>query len=286
MEAAPDSFKAEMMACGAGLRAFAISLSGNGDRALDLVQETYLRALANWKSFVPGSNMQAWLYTILRNLFRSDYRKRRREVEDAEGNYAKTLKTQPNQSAHLDFEDFRKALEKIPQDQREALILVGASGFSYDDAAAICNCAVGTIKSRVNRARLKLHELLDTFELRELNKKSWQDSDDPPQATFTEKKPDYKKKHRGIWKETEKSKRVSDFFHPPVEASPVKRFTKKELQEASIPVMRTDRKATPTPKPVKKAPSKPGIVFDGAAYELVGTAKLPNGQTQAVYKAA
>ena len=82
------------------------------------------------------------------------------EVDDAEGNYAKTLKTQPSQSAHLEFEEFRTALDKLPQDQREALILVGASGFSYEDAAAICGCAVGTIKSRVNRARSKLAALL------------------------------------------------------------------------------------------------------------------------------
>ena len=80
-----------------------------------------LRALANIDSFQPGSNLPAWLFTILRNLFRSDYRKRRREVEDAEGNYAKTLKTQPSQNAHLEFEEFRGALEKLPQDQREAL---------------------------------------------------------------------------------------------------------------------------------------------------------------------
>jgi RNA polymerase sigma-70 factor (ECF subfamily) len=142
------------------LRAFAISLCGNVDRADDLVQETLLRALANIDSFQPGSNLPAWLFTILRNLFRSDYRKRRREVEDAEGNYAKTLKTQPSQNAHLEFEEFRGALEKLPQDQREALILVGASGFSYEDAASICGCAVGTIKSRVNRARSKLAALL------------------------------------------------------------------------------------------------------------------------------
>ena len=142
------------------LRAFAISLCGNIDRADDLVQETLLRALANIDSFQPGSNLPAWLFTILRNLFRSDYRKRRREVEDAEGNYAKTLKTQPAQNAHLEFEEFRVALDKLPQDQREALILVGASGFSYEDAAAICGCAVGTIKSRVNRARKRLAELM------------------------------------------------------------------------------------------------------------------------------
>ena len=83
-----------------------------------------------------------------------------RAGHDAEGNYAKTLKTQPSQGAHLEFEEFRAALDKLPQDQREALILVGASGFSYEDAAAICGCAVGTIKSRVNRARSKLSALL------------------------------------------------------------------------------------------------------------------------------
>jgi len=155
-----NALRDEILATVPSLRAFAISLSGNVDRADDLVQETMLRALANIDSFQPGSNMPAWLFTILRNLFRSDYRKRRREVEDADGNYARTLKTQPTQTTRIEFEEFRAALDKIPQDQREALILVGASGFSYEDAAAICGCAVGTIKSRVNRARTKLSELL------------------------------------------------------------------------------------------------------------------------------
>src|ERR1700742_797828 len=99
------------------LRAFAISLSGNVDRADDLVQETYLRALANIDSFQEGTNLGAWLFTILRNLFRSEYRKRRREVEDADGSYAKTLKTQPSQNSHLEFEEFIAALEKLPIDQ-------------------------------------------------------------------------------------------------------------------------------------------------------------------------
>jgi len=124
------------------------------------VQETLLRALAHIDSFEPGTNMPAWLFTILRNLFRSEYRKRRREVEDAEGRYAETLKSHPEQTGRVEFEEFRAALEKLPQDQREALILVGASGFSYEDAATICGCAVGTIKSRVNRARSKLAALL------------------------------------------------------------------------------------------------------------------------------
>jgi RNA polymerase sigma-70 factor (ECF subfamily) len=104
--------------------------------------------------------MPAWLFTILRNLFRSEYRKRRREVEDAEGRYADTLKSNPEQTGRVEFQEFRTALDKLPADQREALILVGASGFSYEDAAAICGCAVGTIKSRVNRARTRLADLL------------------------------------------------------------------------------------------------------------------------------
>src|SRR5947209_8608788 len=108
------------------LRAFAISLSGNVDRADDLVQETLLRALANIDSFQPGSNMSAWLFTILRNLFRSEYRKRRREVEDADGSYAEMLKSQPEQASRVEFEEFRTALGRLPHDQREALILVGA----------------------------------------------------------------------------------------------------------------------------------------------------------------
>jgi RNA polymerase sigma-70 factor (ECF subfamily) len=142
------------------LRAFAISLCGNVDRADDLVQETLLRALANIHSFQPGTNMPAWLFTILRNLFRSEYRKRRREVEDPDGSYAETLKTHPEQTSHVEFKEFRAALASLPSDQREALILVGASGFSYEEAAAICGCAVGTIKSRVNRARTRLANLL------------------------------------------------------------------------------------------------------------------------------
>src|ERR1700723_3367737 len=110
-----DSLRDDILASVPSLRAFAISLSGSGDRADDLVQETLLRALANIDSFQPGSNLPAWLFTILRNLFRSDYRKRRREVEDADGSYAKTLKAQPAQNAHLEFEEFRTALDKMPR---------------------------------------------------------------------------------------------------------------------------------------------------------------------------
>src|SRR5271168_2836164 len=97
-----------MLAAVPSLRAFAISLSGNVDRADDLVQETLLRALANIESFEPGTNMSAWLFTILRNLFRSEYRKRRREVEDADGRYAETLKSHPEQTGRVEFSEFRE----------------------------------------------------------------------------------------------------------------------------------------------------------------------------------
>src|SRR5262249_48281013 len=131
-----------------------------GRRDADPVREQVVRALANSASFDPGSNMPAWLFTLLRNLFRSEYRKRRREGEDADGTYAQSLKSQPEQGGHVEFQEFRAALAKLPPDQREALILVGASGFSYEEAAEICGCAAGTIKSRVNRARSRLADML------------------------------------------------------------------------------------------------------------------------------
>jgi RNA polymerase sigma-70 factor (ECF subfamily) len=145
------------------LRAFAIFLCGNGDLAEDLLQETYLRALAHQDSFQLGSNMGAWLVTILRNLCRSDYRRRRREVEDADGSYAKTLKTQPNQVGHLEFEEFRAAMDKLRPDYKDVITLVGMHGFPYEDVAVILSCPVGTVKSRLNRARklLKKHMGLD-----------------------------------------------------------------------------------------------------------------------------
>lgn len=161
---APPDLRDTMLASVPNLRAFAISLSGNADRANDLVQETLLKAWAHRDSFELGTNMQAWLFTILRNQFRSEYRKRRREVEDTDGVHAQTLTTPEEQTSHIEMEELKKALEQLPADQREALILVGASGFSYEEASQICGCAVGTIKSRVNRARTRLAELLVTEE--------------------------------------------------------------------------------------------------------------------------
>jgi RNA polymerase sigma-70 factor, ECF subfamily len=139
------------------LRAFAVSLCGDVERADDLVQETLLKAWNHLESFQEGTNLRAWLFTILRNTYFSDCRRRRREVEDREGKKAAELAIHPGQQGHLDMQDFRRALNLL---QREALVLVGAAGFSYEEAASVSGCAVGTIKSRVNRARTKLTEML------------------------------------------------------------------------------------------------------------------------------
>jgi RNA polymerase sigma-70 factor, ECF subfamily len=150
----------DMLAAVPHLRAFAISLCGNRDRADDFVQETLLRALANINTFRPETNLHGWLFTILRNLVRSDYRKRRREIEDTDGGYLAGLKSPPEQHSRLELEEVRAALTKLPSSQREVLLLVGASGFTYEQAAAICEISVGTVKSRVSRARTRLVGLL------------------------------------------------------------------------------------------------------------------------------
>src|SRR5919106_5128575 len=162
------ALREDLLASIPNLRAFAVSLAGNSERADDLVQETLMKAWAKFDTFQEGTNLRAWLFTILRNEFYSQVRKRGREVEDAEGTYAARLASQPAQSGHMDLSDFRAALAKLPDDQREALILVGASGFSYEEAAEICDCAVGTIKSRVNRARSRLAGLLAVDDVEDL----------------------------------------------------------------------------------------------------------------------
>jgi RNA polymerase sigma-70 factor (ECF subfamily) len=150
----------ELRAAIPSLRAFAMSLCGNRDYADDLVQDSLMRAWGKMDRFQAGTNLNAWLFTILRHAFYSDRRKRRREVEDADGSYASRLTTIPGQEARLDLEDFQKALMKLSADQREALLLVGGEGLSYEEAAEICGCVLGTLKSRVNRARTRLAALL------------------------------------------------------------------------------------------------------------------------------
>ena len=154
------SFKQELLAAIPSLRAFAMSLAQNADKADDLVQETLVKAWDKQASFQPGTNLKAWVFTILRNEFYSQMRKRGREVQDSDGLITARLAVHPSQHGSLDLRDFRSALETLPEDQREAIILIGASGFSYEEAADICGCAVGTIKSRVSRARSRLQEIL------------------------------------------------------------------------------------------------------------------------------
>lgn len=149
------SFGDALIATIPNLRAFAHSLCGDGQLSNDLVQETLLKAWAHKDSFVPNSNLKAWLFTILRNTYFTFYRKSQREELD-EDRAAMNASVPPDQLSHLEFAEMRKALMCLSPAHREALLLVTAEGFSYEDAAAVCGCAVGTMKSRVNRARSRL----------------------------------------------------------------------------------------------------------------------------------
>lgn len=157
---ARDQFRDHLVAAIPKLRAFALSLASHSDYADDLVQETLMKAWNHQNSFQAGTNIKAWLFTILRNEYFSQLRKRKREVEDADGDYASNVMTPGGQESQLDMADLRIALQQLPDDQREAVVLVGASGFSYQEVAQICQVPVGTVKSRVNRARNKLAVLL------------------------------------------------------------------------------------------------------------------------------
>ncbi len=143
------------------LRAFAWSLSRNGSDADDLVQDTLIKAWSNREKFELGTNLRAWLFTILRNTYYTQAVRRRREVADADGKYAATLSSSPTQEWSVAMKSLQAALQQLPDEHREALILVGAAGLTYEEAAEICGCALGTIKSRVNRARAKLLKLMD-----------------------------------------------------------------------------------------------------------------------------
>lgn len=150
------------------LRAFAISLARNPAVADDMVQDTVEKAWRNFDKFQPGTNMRAWLFTILRNTYFSHTRKSKREVGDPTGYFVEQMSEKPAHDGQLQLEEFRRAFASLPDVQREALTLVGAGGFSYEEAAEMCGCAVGTIKSRANRARRSLIELLDMNEADEL----------------------------------------------------------------------------------------------------------------------
>ncbi|WP_054008234.1 RNA polymerase sigma factor [Cypionkella psychrotolerans] len=146
------------------LRAFAISLTRNVTAADDLVQETILKAWAGIDKFQRGSNLQAWLFTILRNTYYSSLRKSRREVADPDGAHAATLSVKPDHDGRMAFTDFLRAFDTLSDEHREVLILVGASGFTTEEAAAMMGVAAGTVKSRASRARKRLAHLLGLAE--------------------------------------------------------------------------------------------------------------------------
>lgn len=146
------------------LRAFAISLTRNHSAADDLVQDTIVKAWTHIDKYTVGTNLQAWLFTILRNTFFSGLRKRRREVADPEGLHAQRLFVKPDHDGKLAFSDFQRAFDQLTPEHREVLILVGASGFTCEQAAEMIGVAVGTVKSRTNRARKRLADLMDLKE--------------------------------------------------------------------------------------------------------------------------
>jgi RNA polymerase sigma-70 factor (ECF subfamily) len=143
------------------LRAFAWSLSRNGADADDLVQETLTKAWTYRDRFEPGTNLRAWLFTILRNSWYSSVAKRSREVADEDGHHAARLTAEGSQEWTVELGALQVALDHLPPEHREAIVMVGAAGLSYEEAAEIAGCALGTIKSRVNRARNRLAEVMD-----------------------------------------------------------------------------------------------------------------------------
>jgi RNA polymerase sigma-70 factor (ECF subfamily) len=156
----PSELRDSLLGAIPHLRAFAISLTGNGDQADDLVQEAIVRGLSNLDKFEAGTNLQAWLFTILRNQFYTLKRRKRREVADPDGMMAGSLSTLPEQHGSLDLRDLAMALAQLPPEQREVLLFAGAEGLKYEEIAQICGAKIGTIKSRMNRARARLAELL------------------------------------------------------------------------------------------------------------------------------
>ena len=142
------------------MRAFALSLTRNPSSADDLVHDTVVKAWTKFDLYKPGTNLRAWLLTILRNTYYSGRRKQAREVADVDGALTERLATKPDHDGRLALSDLATAFSRLPSEQREALILVGAMGFSVDEAAETCGCAPGTIKSRANRGRRALADML------------------------------------------------------------------------------------------------------------------------------
>ena len=160
--AASAEFKRELTGVIPHLRAFARGLCGRPDMADDLVQEALLKAWAAQARFEPGTSMRAWTFVILRNAYLTDMRRNRFRGDYDETVAERILVAPAAQEGPLHLSDMHRALLQLPPERREALLLVGAGGFSYEEAAQICDCAVGTIKSRVGRARATLSAMMES----------------------------------------------------------------------------------------------------------------------------
>ena len=157
-----DLFRQELTALIPHLRAFARSLCGNATLADDVAQDAMLKAWKARDKFKPGSNLKAWTFTILRNQFYSIKRRSWRATSLDQEVAEQTIVAKSDQEKVVELNELRRGLDSLKDDQREALILVGASGLSYDEAAEVCGCAVGTIKSRVSRARKELEIIMQS----------------------------------------------------------------------------------------------------------------------------
>lgn len=158
-------FKRELTAVIPHLRAFARGLCGHPDMADDLVQEAMLKAWAAQDRFEPGTSIRAWTFVILRNAYLTDMRRNRFRGEYDENVAERILIAPADQEEPIHLSDMHRALLTLPPERREALLLVGAGGFSYEEAANICGCAVGTIKSRVGRARAALTSMMESGDI-------------------------------------------------------------------------------------------------------------------------
>lgn len=158
----PDAaFRDELLAALPHLRAFARGLSGRADFADDLVQEAAIKAWTARDRYTPGTNMRAWTFAILRNHYLSELRRSKRQTDLEEGAAERMLVMDADQEGPLHISDMEAALQQLSPERREAVLLIGASGFSYEEAAEIAGCPIGTMKSRVARARADLAQLLD-----------------------------------------------------------------------------------------------------------------------------
>ena len=155
-----DEFRAQLSAAIPHMRAFARSLTGDASSADDLTQDALVKAWAARQRFAAGTNFRAWIFTIVRNQFYSDRRREWRQVSWDQEKAERTIVAADDPEQLMALDELRRALLQLPDDQREALVLVGAGGFAYEEAAEICGCAIGTVKSRVSRARTALAEIL------------------------------------------------------------------------------------------------------------------------------